>query len=111
LGFRFVGSMAHANTRMGYGWLGERLLISPQFHRAHHAVKSVGRRSCNYGTVFPWWDMLFGTADFHHDTVETGDASAPAAMVTGSWGAQQLAGLQRMIQLGRRRPKRAASSK
>jgi sterol desaturase/sphingolipid hydroxylase (fatty acid hydroxylase superfamily) len=34
LGFRFVGSFAHANTRARYGGLGERLLISPQFHRA-----------------------------------------------------------------------------
>ena len=53
--------------------LGERLLISPRFHRAHHGVLAAGQRSCNYGAVLPWWDMLFGTADFRRDYVATGD--------------------------------------
>ena len=61
---RFIESLSHANARLSFGWLGERLLISPRFHRAHHGVLAAGRRSCNYGAVLPWWDMLFGTADF-----------------------------------------------
>ena len=61
---RFLESLSHANARLSFGWLGERLLISPRFHRAHHGVLAAGQRSCNYGAVLPWWDMLFGTADF-----------------------------------------------
>lgn len=102
LGFRFLGSIAHANTRVSYGWLGERIVISPQFHRTHHALRAAGRRSSNYGTALPWWDILFGTARFRDTTVETGDAGAEPALVNGSWGEQQIAGFQRMIRLARR---------
>ena len=102
LGFRFVGSMAHSNTRISYGWLGDHILISPRFHRTHHALKAAGRRSCNFGTAMSWWDILFGTAKFRDNTVETGDAGAEPAMVTGSWGEQQAAGFRRMVRLGSR---------
>jgi sterol desaturase/sphingolipid hydroxylase (fatty acid hydroxylase superfamily) len=100
--FRLVGSLAHSNTRVSYGRMGERILISPQFHRTHHALRAAGRRSSNYGTALPWWDMLFGTAKFRDNTVETGDAGADPAMVKGSWGEQQRAGIRRMIRLARR---------
>ncbi len=36
---RLVESLSHANTSFSYGWLGERLLVSPQFHRAHHGLR------------------------------------------------------------------------
>ena len=111
--FRFVGSLAHSNTHISYGWLGSRLLISPQFHRTHHALNAAGRRSRNYGTALPWWDMIFGTARFRDHTVETGDAGAEPAMVTGTWRQQQAAGFRRMMRLARRAAKthvvRAAS--
>jgi sterol desaturase/sphingolipid hydroxylase (fatty acid hydroxylase superfamily) len=103
VGFRFVGSFAHANTRAGYGWLGERLLISPHFHRAHHCPEIARRESCNFGTVFPWRDMRFGTADFTHDARETGDPSADPILATGNWWQQYAAGVRRMIQLARKR--------
>jgi sterol desaturase/sphingolipid hydroxylase (fatty acid hydroxylase superfamily) len=106
--FRFVGSLAHANTRVRYGWIGERILVSPQFHRTHHALRAAGRRSCNYGTALPWWDILFGTARFQDNTVETGDAGAERALVNGSWGEQQRAGFRRMIRLARRSRKTPA---
>jgi sterol desaturase/sphingolipid hydroxylase (fatty acid hydroxylase superfamily) len=105
LGFRFVGSMAHSNTRISYGWLGDHIFISPRFHRTHHALKAAGRRSCNFGTALSWWDILFGTAKFRDNTVETGDAGAEPAMVTGSWGEQQSAGFRRMVRLARRAKK------
>lgn len=99
LGFRLIGSVAHSNTSIRYGWLGERLIISPQFHRTHHALRSAGRGSVNLGTSFPWWDMSWGTADFKTRTIETGDGSAEPALVSGTWGAQQVAGLRRMRRL------------
>jgi hypothetical protein len=46
-------------------------LISPRFHRTHHAVglghESQGQGSlggCNFGVLLPVWDILFRTANF-----------------------------------------------
>lgn len=89
---RFLESLSHANTRLSFGWLGERLLISPRFHRAHHGILAAGQRSCNYGAILPWWDMIFGTADFSRDYAPTGDPKAPEALVTGGYFAQQWTG-------------------
>jgi len=105
LGFRLLGSIAHSNTRVSYGWLGGHVLISPQFHRTHHALRAAGRRSCNFGTALSVWDILFGTARFRDNTVETGDAGAEPALVNGSWAQQQLAGFRRMVRLARRHGK------
>ncbi len=101
---RFLESLSHANVRLSFGWLGQRLLISPLFHRAHHGVLAAGRRSRNYGAVLPWWDMLFGTADFSRDYVRTGDPSGDEELATGTWAQQQWAGLSRFARaLGRPR--------
>ena len=99
---RLLESFSHANTRVRFGWLGERLLISPRFHRAHHGVLAAGQRSCNYGAILPWWDMLHGTADFDRAYVRTGDPSAEPALVSGGYFAQQWAGLRRMLPRSRR---------
>ena len=64
-------SFQHANLRLWFGSVGERLWISPRFHRRHHSI-GIGHEShgpqtlggCNFGVLLPWWDMLFGTADF-----------------------------------------------
>ena len=106
---RFVESLSHANARISFGRVGERLLISPRFHRAHHGVLAAGQKSCNYGAVLPWWDMLFGTADFGRAYVRTGDPGAPEAMATGSYLAQQTAGFQRMLRLSGLRKRRASA--
>ncbi len=94
---RFLESLSHANTRLSFGWLGERLLISPRFHRAHHGVTAAGLDSVNYGAIFPWWDMLFRTADFSAEYVQTGDPTAEEALATGSYAAQQWVALRRMV--------------
>ena len=107
--FRFLGSISHANTRVGYGWLGEHILVSPQFHRTHHALRAAGRRSCNFGTALSLWDISFATARYRDNTIETGDAGAEPALVNGSWGEQQLAGFRRMVRLGRRGKKTPAT--
>lgn len=101
---RFMESLSHANVRLSFGRIGERLLVSPRFHRLHHALHAAGRRSCNYGAVFPFWDMLFRTADFSPVYLPTGDARAPEAMATGSYLAQQWSGLKHFCSaLGRPR--------
>jgi len=63
-------SFQHANLRLSFGRWGERLWISPRFHRVHHSV-GIGHESPgqvlggrNFGVLLPWWDMLFGTANF-----------------------------------------------
>ena len=92
---RFIESLSHANVRLSFGWLGERLIVSPRFHRAHHGVLAAGQRSRNYGAVLPWWDMMFATADFSRAFVPTGDPEAEEALATGGYLRQQWAGLRR----------------
>ncbi|CAH2599227.1 Sterol desaturase family protein [Rhodovastum atsumiense] len=96
---RLIESLSHANTRLCFGRIGERLLISPRFHRAHHGTTAAGQQSVNYGAVLPWWDMIFGTADFSRAYVRTGDPTAEEALATGSYAAQQWAGLRRMLRV------------
>ena len=96
----------HANFKCSFGWLGERLWVSPRFHRLHHGVgighESAGRQTLgghNFGVLFPWWDMLFRTADFSNrfdptgvrDQVENGREYGQ-----GFWSQQKL-GLTRMF--------------
>jgi len=92
---RFLESLSHANVRLSFGWLGNRLLISPRFHRAHHGIRAAGETRCNYGAVLPWWDMMFRSADFSREYVRTGDPSGEEALATGSYLQQQWAGLRR----------------
>ncbi|MDE8344579.1 MAG: sterol desaturase family protein [Acidocella sp.] len=88
---RFMESLSHANIKLSFG-PAEYVLVSPRFHRRHHAMRAAGRRSCNYGAVFSVWDILFHTADFTNAYFPTGDARAPEAMASGGYVAQQLAG-------------------
>lgn len=69
----------HANIKCSFGWLGDRLWVSPRFHRLHHSIgighESAGRQTLgghNFGVLFPWWDMMFGTADFSNRYDPTG---------------------------------------
>lgn len=64
-------SLQHANLRVWFGRVGERLWVSPRFHRRHHSIgighESAGKNTRgghNFGVLLPWWDMLFGTANF-----------------------------------------------
>ncbi len=92
---RLAESLSHANVRLDFGRLGERLVVSPRFHRLHHGVLSIGQSGKNYGVLLPVWDWIFGTADFRRDHYpRTGDPTAPAAYVRGGWLRQQGAGLR-----------------
>ncbi|HTQ71599.1 MAG TPA: sterol desaturase family protein [Acidocella sp.] len=97
IGLKFVESFSHANIRLSFGPL-EPILVSPRFHRLHHAYRGAGRRSCNYASVFSFWDVIFRTADFTNEYLPTGDARAPAALVSGSYLAQQGMGLKLFFQ-------------
>lgn len=54
-----VSTYAHANLNWTGGPL-RYVLVSPVFHRWHHAVEP---RDKNFAGLFPVWDVLFGT--FH----------------------------------------------
>ncbi|MFN3861565.1 MAG: sterol desaturase family protein [Roseateles sp.] len=72
-------SLQHANARIGFGRIGERLLVSPRFHRRHHSIgighESGGRGTLgghNFGVLLTVWDQLFGTANFERRFDATG---------------------------------------
>jgi len=102
----------HANLRLSFGKWGERLWVSPRFHRLHHAV-GVGHEAQakaddkpavlgghNFGVLLPWWDVLFGTANFDLKFEPTGIRDQVEQGVDygeGFWSQQRL-GIKRLIQ-------------
>ena len=73
--FALVESLSHANLRFNFGRAGDRLLVSPLFHRVHHGIgvgHEGGARGCNFATLFPLWDVIFGTANFTRAAPPTG---------------------------------------
>jgi sterol desaturase/sphingolipid hydroxylase (fatty acid hydroxylase superfamily) len=97
---RVLQSLQHANLRWRWGGWFERLLVSPSFHRRHHAI-GVGHEGpaggCNFAVLFPVWDVLFRTADFRPGFVPTGiaDQLEGRSYGRGFW-AQQWLGLRRL---------------
>ncbi len=72
---RVLQSLAHANLRLSFGRIGEYLLVSPRYHRVHHAM-GLGHtglhQGCNFAVLFPMWDVLFRTANFENIYPATG---------------------------------------
>lgn len=102
---QLMQSLQHANLRWGFGRMGERLVISPRFHRRHHAIgigHEAGARGrlkgVNFGILFPWWDSLLGSADYAGQFEATGirdQVEAGRDYGRGFWRQQWLA-LQRL---------------
>ncbi len=98
----------HANVRIWFGRIGERLWVSPRFHRRHHSI-GIGHESevqgqtvlggCNFGVLLPWWDMLFGTADFQlrYDATGVRDQVEQGRDYGQGFWAQQWRGLLRLV--------------
>jgi sterol desaturase/sphingolipid hydroxylase (fatty acid hydroxylase superfamily) len=94
---RLVESLSHANVRLSFGPVGERMVVSPRFHRLHHGVLSIGQEGRNFAVLLPVWDWIFRTADFRRDHYPvTGDPTAPEALVSGGWSRQQWEGAKRL---------------
>ena len=55
-----IGTLQHANLRWTFGPAG-RLLVSPAYHRLHHAPDT---QDVNLGVVLTIWDVLAGRARF-----------------------------------------------
>ncbi|MGC1175633.1 sterol desaturase family protein [Polaromonas sp.] len=99
-------SIQHANLRLWFGRVGERLWVSPRFHRLHHSI-GVGHepagantaRGHNFGVLLPWWDVLFGTANFEQRYDPTGvrdQVEQSRDYGRGFWS-QQWLGLKRLV--------------
>ncbi|WP_029524260.1 sterol desaturase family protein [Polaromonas glacialis] len=128
-------SFQHANVRLWFGRVGERLWVSPRFHRLHHSIglnpvqepsssspagaaepASPGRRrsappggsephevgsvgAFNFGVLLPWWDMLFGTANFElrYDPTGVRDQVEKHRDYGSGFWSQQWLGLKRLF--------------
>ncbi len=98
---RVVESFSHANLRVNFGRFGEHLLVSPRFHRVHHAIGlgHEGRtQGCNFAVLFPIWDVLFGTANFDRIYPATGVRDQLEGRDYGdTFWRQQWLGIQRLF--------------
>ena len=104
-------SLQHANVRLWFGSVGERLWVSPRFHRLHHSIglghESQGQGTLggsNFGVLLPWWDLLFKTSNFEirydktgvRDQVEPGPDGKLRDYGRGFWS-QQWLGCKRLL--------------
>jgi len=62
----FYAQILHSNLNWSLGWVGRYILISPRAHRIHHS-NALEYFDKNFGTLFIFWDKLFGT---YKDTTE-----------------------------------------
>lgn len=76
---QLLENLQHANLRITFGRVGERLLVSPRFHRCHHSIgighEGNGRGTMgghNFAVLFPLWDLIFRTANFEDRWDPTG---------------------------------------
>lgn len=117
-------SFQHANVRVWFGRWGERLWVSPRFHRLHHSI-GLGHETLqpntgadspigaeqrrvlgghNFGVLLPWWDILMRTANFElrfdptgvRDQVEPGPDGRLRDYGRGFWS-QQWRGVLRLV--------------
>jgi sterol desaturase/sphingolipid hydroxylase (fatty acid hydroxylase superfamily) len=110
---QLLESLSHANVRLWFGPVFERVLVSPRFHRLHHSIglghESRGRDTLgghNFAVLFPVWDQLFGTANFQLRYDPTGirdqlPAEGARDYGRGLWR-QQWLGLARLLRLSSR---------
>ena len=99
-------SFQHANLRVWFGPIGERLWVSPRFHRLHHSI-GIGHEShgsgtlggYNFGVLLPWWDMLFGTANFdlRYDATGVRDQIEEQRNYGDGFWSQQWLGIKRLF--------------
>lgn len=97
---RMVESLSHANVRLSFGPVLGRLIVSPRFHRRHHGI-GVGHEGrahgCNFAPLFPFWDILFGTANFADEYPRTGIRDQDSGVDYGrGFVRQQILGFRRL---------------
>jgi len=108
-------SLQHANLRLHFGRIGERLWISPRFHRLHHSIgighenqpagellkqgRSPALGGHNFGVLLPWWDVLFRTGNFEvrYDPTGVRDQVEGGRNYGRGFWAQQWLGVLRLV--------------
>jgi sterol desaturase/sphingolipid hydroxylase (fatty acid hydroxylase superfamily) len=53
-----VAYISHANIQTKKSFL-DYIIVTPQVHHFHHSIKM--EEAKNFGNIFPFWDLLFGT--------------------------------------------------
>ncbi|HZP89303.1 MAG TPA: sterol desaturase family protein [Burkholderiales bacterium] len=96
---QLLENFSHTNIALGFGNVFGKVLVSPSYHRLHHMLDDPAypdRHNCNFGFVFPLWDILFGTALYHEPVRPCGvrDPLIDADNKLGLW-AQQWAAVKR----------------
>jgi sterol desaturase/sphingolipid hydroxylase (fatty acid hydroxylase superfamily) len=81
LSFILLNAMQHSDLDLGFGWL-NRVFVSPRFHAVHHSDRRSDYDS-NYGSLFSFWDVLFGTAIFA--TARPASYGLPKLRIPGSF--------------------------
>ena len=72
---RVLQSLQHANLRWRWPGALEGVVVSPSWHRLHHAIgygHEGPARGVNFAVLLPVWDVVFGTADWRPGFVPTG---------------------------------------
>lgn len=94
---RLVENLSHTNTRLGFGRLGDYLIVGPRYHRWHHALDLPSgeryRHGCNFAILFPFWDAIFGTLHLEKQLPPTGireDSPEALAARDDFWRQQKL---------------------
>jgi sterol desaturase/sphingolipid hydroxylase (fatty acid hydroxylase superfamily) len=105
---QLVESFSHSNVRLWFGRWGERILVSPRFHRQHHSIAydestAGAAKGHNFAVLFPVWDLIFGTGHFENEYPKTGIYDQLPEAGSRNYGrgffAQQWLGLKRMVGL------------
>ena len=96
---QLIENFSHANVRIGFGPILDKVLVNPKYHRLHHMRADPTRpgfHNCNFALIFPVWDILFGTALYKEPPHPCGvdDPSIDADNERGLLS-QQMAGLRR----------------
>jgi sterol desaturase/sphingolipid hydroxylase (fatty acid hydroxylase superfamily) len=98
-------SFQHANLKIWFGQMGERLWVSPRFHRLHHSIgighETSGKNTLgghNFGVLFPFWDVIFKTANFElrYDATGVRDQVEQGRDYGAGFWSQQWLGLKRL---------------
>lgn len=116
IALRLVENLSHTNTRLGFGQLGDYLIVGPRYHRWHHALDLPSdlryRRGCNFAILLPAWDILFGTLYLEKELPPTGihEISNEEISARDNFWAQQKLGLTLLWKALVTRPEKSPSA-
>lgn len=96
VGYGCLVALTHANLPWTFGRLGW-LVVSPAYHRVHHAREPVGDQVSNFGFVLTCWDRLAGLATNPDGVVRPTGITGRPVPVEQARGARLLPTLARQL--------------